>query len=96
MKIRGYVRRACLWQLLEEGQLGVKRLAELIGCDTNIMHGALLGLIEKKLVTADPVKVRIDGARSTVQYGLTRAGIEVALELEPCDATADGIPTNMM
>lgn len=96
MKIRGYVRKACLWQLLEEGQLGVKQLAERVGSDTNVTHGALAHLMSKRLVTADPVRVRIDGARSTVQYGLTRAGIELALQLEPTDATADGIPADLM
>lgn len=83
MKIRGYARKAVLCQLLDDGQLGVKQLAERVGCNTNIMHGALVHLMYKRLVMADAVRVRIDGARSTVQYGLTRAGIELALELEP-------------
>lgn len=96
MKIRGYVRKNCLLQLLEEGQLGVKQLAERVGSDTNVTHGALAHLMSRSLVTAAPDRVRIDGARATVQYGLTCAGIELALQLEPADATADGIPAELM
>jgi hypothetical protein len=95
-KVRGHVRRSILWNLLQEGQLGVKSLAERAGCDTNVAYGAVLALTIKSLVVVDPVKVRVDGARSTVQYGLTRRGIEVALELEPVDASADGIPADLM
>ncbi len=90
MKLRGFVRRACLWQLMEEGQLSVKQLALLIGVDTNIMFQALHYLLGRGLVQVDPVKVRIDGARGVFIYGLTRAGAELALTLEPQDATADG------
>jgi hypothetical protein len=96
MTIRGHVRKGCLWQLMEHGQLGAKQLADLIGSDANTIFGAVHHLMGKQLVIADPKKVRIDGARSVVVYGLSRAGIEQALALEPEDATADGIPAELM
>lgn len=90
MKPRGFVRRACLWQLLEEGQLSIKQLAALIGVDTIIISQALYHLVGKGWVQTDPVKLRIRGARGVFVYGLTRAGAELALTLQPEDATADG------
>ncbi len=90
MIVRGYARKACLWQLMEHGQLNCMQLAAYIGSDTNTMFGVVNYLKGTGLVLADPVKVRVDGARSTVMYGLSRAGIAHAMTLDRSDATLDG------
>lgn len=98
VRVQGYVRRGCLYQLLEEGQLGIKQLAENIGTSTNVMFGAVHYFLKLGILIADPVKVRVHGARRTVMYGLSKAGIKLALslDLQPKDAGADGIPAELM
>jgi predicted ArsR family transcriptional regulator len=85
----GYVRKGVLWWLLEEGQLTVPELQQRIGAPGSGVHNACQALKYKQLIVAAEEKGFSAGDdRSRTVYGLTRAGIDLALTLPPQN-TAD-------
>jgi hypothetical protein len=85
----GYVRKGVLWWLLEEGQLTVPELQQRIKAPSNCVHNACQALKYKHLIVAAEEKGFSAGDdRVRTVYGLTRAGIDLALTLPPQN-TAD-------
>lgn len=94
----GYLRKGVLWWLLEEGQLTVPELNDRIKAPSNGVHNACQALTYKHLIVASEQKGYSAGDdRLRTVYGLTRAGIDLALTLEPpvaADAAEDPVVAN--
>ncbi len=81
--VAGYLRRAILWHLMEEGVLGMDGLRARTGCNRQALVQATASLRALKLVAYIAAGPGVDGRTRT--FGLTPAGIEAALPIKKSD-----------
>ena len=93
MKGHAYVRKGVLWWLLEEGQLNCSQLAHRLDRPQGIVHTTIMNLVKLQQVIKAKEKIACTlCCAPRVTYGLTREGIEQAMQLEPSDAGPYGAP----
>jgi predicted ArsR family transcriptional regulator len=83
------VRRGLMHWLLEEGQLNSQQLALKINCDQNIVYAELVRLMARGWISLKTQKMACPiNLRMRTVYGLTREGIEQAIQIEREDEAA--------
>lgn len=81
--VGGYICRAALWYLMEDGVLDMATLRACTGGGRQSLVRATSILRKKQLVAYVPPVANEDG-RSR-QFGLTKSGIEMALTIDKSD-----------
>jgi DNA-binding MarR family transcriptional regulator len=81
--VRGYIRRAVLWHLMEEGVLGMAALEVQTGCLRQAVVQATASL--RKLGLVAYVQPEPEGDHRVRTLALTPSGIEMALTIDRSD-----------
>lgn len=81
--VRGYIRRAVLWHLMEEGVLGMAALEVQIGCPRQSVVQATASL--RKLALVAYVQPGPGEDQRVRTLALTPSGIEMALTIDQSD-----------
>lgn len=79
----GYIRRAVMWHLMEDGVLDMTTLRERTGAVRQALVQATSSLRKKQLVAY--VQPAQNEDRRTRHFGLTKSGIEMALRIDRSD-----------
>ncbi|WP_310627063.1 helix-turn-helix domain-containing protein [Limnohabitans sp.] len=85
MSGKAYIQKSILASLLDEGTATRPQLAELIGCGTANVYTAMRELLKKGFVQRAPYTLDPKSASGLPIFGLTKAGIDVALVIDPSE-----------